>query len=83
MAKSDMNGLQALALWTQLGLSLAGPIVLGAVAGRWLDGKLHTDMIFSIILLVIGIVVGITGAYGMVRDVTRTHSKNDNKSDEK
>lgn len=82
MAKGNMNGFQALSLWTQLGISLAGPIVLGAVAGRFLDEKLHTGMLLSIILLAVGIAVGISGAYGMVRDIIRMQQGNeDDKSD--
>lgn len=74
-----MNGLKALSLWTQLGISLAGPIVLGALAGRWLDDKFGTDKIFFIILLVLGVAVGVSGAYGMVRELIKTEDGNKNK----
>ena len=67
-----MNGLKALSLWTQLGISLAGPIVLGAVGGRLLDEKFGTDKIFFIILLILGVAVGVSGAYGMVRELIKT-----------
>lgn len=64
-------GLEALALCGQLGLTLAIPIVLGAVAGHWLDGKLKTGMIFLILLLILGIAAGIIGAYNQVMSVTK------------
>ncbi|MGI6751633.1 MAG: AtpZ/AtpI family protein [Anaerovoracaceae bacterium] len=79
MTKGKVTGLQALSLWTQLGLSLAGPIVLGVLAGRWLDGKLHTGMLFSIILLLVGIATGASGAYGMVRDLIRWQNQSGEK----
>lgn len=75
MTKSKVTGMQALSLWTQLGLTLAAPILLGVLAGRWLDGKFHTNMLFSIILLLVGIAMGVSGAYGMVRDLIRMQNR--------
>ena len=60
------SGLAALALVPQLSLMIAAPIVLGALAGHWLDGKLGTDMIFLIIFLCLGIAGGIYGAYKQI-----------------
>jgi len=60
------SGLEALTLITQLGLTIAVPIVLGAVAGHWLDGKLGTGMIFFLILLCLGIAGGFVGAYRQI-----------------
>ena len=77
MPKNNPGALQALALWTQLGITLAGPMVLGAVAGRWLDGKFGTGTILTIILLIFGIAVGVTGAYGMVKGIIRSNSTAD------
>lgn len=64
-------GLEALALMTQLGFTLATPIVLGALAGNWLDERLGTGAIFLILLLILGIVMGILGAYHLVTSVTK------------
>lgn len=70
--KSGMGaGLADLALVSQLGFAIAGPIVLGAVAGHWLDGKLGTGMIFFLILLCLGIVGGFVGAYQQIIMVTK------------
>lgn len=65
------SGFEALALVPQLGLTIAIPIVLGAFGGHWLDGKLGTGIIFSIILLCAGIAGGIFGAYRQVMMVTK------------
>ena len=65
--KSGMgSGLEALTLITQLGLTIAVPIVLGAVAGHWLDGKFGTGMIFFLILMCLGIAGGFVGAYRQI-----------------
>lgn len=64
--------LESLTLITQLGLTIAIPIVLGAMAGRWLDGRFETGTVFSILLLVLGIGGGITGAYHLVARVIKS-----------
>ncbi len=63
------SGLEAFALISQLGMTLALPIVLGAVAGNWLDERLGTGMIFFLILLFLGIAGGLAGAYRLIADV--------------
>lgn len=65
------SGLEALALFSQLGLTMALPILLGALAGHWIDGKLGTGMIFFILLLCLGIAGGIVGAYRQIMLVTK------------
>ena len=65
------SGFEALALVSQLGLTIAIPIVLGAYGGHWLDEKLGTGMIFSIVLLCVGIAGGVVGAYRQVMMVTK------------
>ena len=65
------TGYEALVLITQLGLTLATPIVLGAVAGHWIDSKLGTNMIFLVILVVLGVAAGIMGAYSQITSVVK------------
>lgn len=68
---SHASGLEALTLLSQLGLSLAIPIILGALAGHWLDGKLGTGMLFFVILLCLGIAGGFVGAYRQVMLISK------------
>ncbi len=63
--------LAPLTLITQLGLTMAIPIVLGAMAGHWLDVKFGTEAIFSVILILLGIAGGIAGAWRLVASVTK------------
>lgn len=65
------SGLEAFALISQLGLTIALPIVLGAAAGHWLDEKLGTKVIFFLILLCLGIAGGFAGAYRQITAVSK------------
>ena len=75
MDKNKGNGYEALVLCTQLGLTLATPIVLGALVGHWIDDKLGTNMIFLILFLILGIAGGAVSAYRQVMTITKGKSK--------
>lgn len=72
---SPKSGLEALVLVNQLGLTIAIPIVAGAAGGRWIDEKLGTGFIFTLILLCLGIAAGILGAYRLVAAVQKTTNR--------
>jgi ATP synthase protein I len=61
----------------QIGILTAIPILLavgpfiGYVAGHWLDGKLNTDPIFTIILLLLGFVAAGKETYRLIRRAGR------------
>ena len=69
------SGLDALVLFSQLGLTMALPIILGAVAGHWLDEKFGTRVIFLLIFVCLGITGGITGAYRQITAVTKVKER--------
>ena len=52
---------------TGIGFFVGGSIVLGVVAGRWLDSKLNSGSIWTIVGLILGIVVAFYGVYIMLR----------------
>lgn len=52
---------------TGIGFFVCGAIVLGVVAGRWLDGKLNSEPVWTIVGLILGIVVAFYGVYTMLR----------------
>ncbi|QOX64755.1 AtpZ/AtpI family protein [Anoxybacterium hadale] len=72
---SPQAGLEALVLFSQLGLTMAIPILLGAIGGHWLDEKFGTKVVFLILLVCLGIVGGIAGAYRQITAVTKKKSK--------
>lgn len=50
-----------------LGFYVAAAIILGTLGGRWLDSKLHTGTLWTIIGLVLGIIVAVFGTYKMLK----------------
>lgn len=68
------SSLQALAIIPQISLSIAIPIVLGAAAGHWIDGKLGTGIIFFLILLFVGIASGFYAAFDQIKTFSRRKS---------
>ena len=49
-----------------VGFFIGGSIVLGVVAGRWLDSKLNSEPIWLIVGLILGVVVAFYGVYQML-----------------
>ena len=50
-----------------VGFFIGGSIVLGVLAGRWLDSKLNSEPVWIIVGLILGIVVAFYGVYAMLR----------------
>ena len=51
---------------TGVGFFVGFAIVLGIVAGRWLDGKLNSEPICLIVGLILGVMVAFYGVYLML-----------------
>ncbi len=51
--------LQALAVASQFGITLAISVVLGYFAGHWLDDRLNTGIIFTLIGVLLGLVAAV------------------------
>lgn len=52
--KKYIDALKNLALITQVGLSVITPIILGVYMGQFIDKKLGTKGVFSIIFILLG-----------------------------
>ena len=50
-----------------VGFYIGGCIVLGVVAGRWLDSKFGTEPILVIVGLIFGLVVAFYGVFRMLQ----------------
>lgn len=59
---------RAVGVATSLGVTLALLTAGGVLGGRWLDGRMHTAPLFTIIGLVVGLGIGFTV---FVREVVR------------
>ena len=53
--KQDKNFLRNIALITQIGFSMITPILMGVYLGQFIDKKVGTNGIFTIILIIIGV----------------------------
>ena len=51
---------------TGVGFFIGGSIVLGVIAGRWLDNMLNTEPVLVIVGLILGIVVAFYGVFQML-----------------
>jgi len=58
---------QSLAVASYFGVSLAVSVVLGFLAGQWVDGRLNTGIIFTLIGVLLGLVAAITSAVRLYR----------------
>ena len=50
---------QALAVASQFGITLAVSVVLGYFAGHWIDDRLNTGIIFTLIGVLLGLVAAV------------------------
>jgi ATP synthase protein I len=55
-----------------MGFTIAIPIAAGAIGGYYLDGYLHTKPLFILLGLLLGLIVGIFGAYRLYKAVFRS-----------
>jgi ATP synthase protein I len=55
-----------------MGFTIAIPIVAGTIGGYYLDGYLYTKPLFILLGLLLGLVVGIFGAYRLYKSVFRS-----------
>jgi len=58
---------QALAVASQFGITLAVSVVLGYFAGHWLDDRLNTGIIFTLIAVLLGLVAAVTNTVRLYR----------------
>ena len=62
---------QALAVASQFGISLAVSVVLGYFAGHWIDDRLNTGIIFTLIGVLLGLVAAVSNTVRLYRALMR------------
>jgi ATP synthase protein I len=65
--KMDKSTLRALAIISQLGLSIAIPLAVGIFLGVWLDGQFHTSPWLTLAGIALGMVVAVFTLAQLVR----------------
>jgi F0F1-type ATP synthase assembly protein I len=69
--KNSSDYLKALSLFFQIGITIATPIVLGAILGNYIDNKIGSGSIVSIILIILGVIAGFRSAYILIMRVMK------------
>ena len=62
---------QALAVASQFGIALAVSVVLGYFVGQWLDERLRTGIIFTLIGVLLGLVGSVMNTVRLYRALMR------------
>ncbi|MDO4764774.1 MAG: AtpZ/AtpI family protein [Eubacteriales bacterium] len=75
----NRDSLKALAMLTQMGITMIVPIGLGLFAGVFLDRKLNTAPIFLLIFILLGIVAGFRNIYQMTRSFLKSPAEMEKK----
>ena len=69
--RPTVTTVQALAVASQFGITLAVSVVLGYLAGHWLDDRLNTGIIFSLIGVLLGLVGSVINTVRLYRALMR------------
>jgi F0F1-type ATP synthase assembly protein I len=62
---------QSLAVASQFGITLAVSVILGVFAGQWLDGRLNTGILFTLMGVLLGLVAAVTNTVRLYRALLR------------
>lgn len=52
------RNVRAISLAFSVGFALAGPVIVGALIGYWLDNRLGTGSVWTLVLTLVGVVAG-------------------------
>ena len=69
--RPTVTTVQALAVASQFGITLAVAVVLGYFAGHWLDDRLSTGIIFTLIAVLLGLVAATLNTVRLYRAVMK------------
>jgi len=64
---------EALAVASQFGISLVVCVVLGYLAGHWLDDRLNSGIIFTLIGVLLGLVAAVSNTIRLNNALMRKH----------
>ena len=73
--RPTVTTVQALAVASQFGITLAVSVVLGYFAGHWLDDRLNTGIIFTLTGVLLGLVAAVTNTVRLYRALMRKVSE--------
>lgn len=73
--KKGSSIIKAFALLSQLGLTIALPIFTGVLVGSYIDERLSTGGRYTMILMILGVFGGFTGAWRLIMVSIRDDNK--------
>lgn len=79
----DKYALKNLALISQIGISVITPILLGVYIGQFIDKKVGTNGVFSIILIVLGAGAGFLNIFKLAGSKDKKSKDNKNQDNNK
>ena len=74
-SRPTVTTVQALAVASQFGVTLAVAVVLGYFAGHWLDDRLNSGILFTLIGVLLGLVGSVTNTVRLYRALLRKTSE--------
>ena len=73
--EAGMNRWLAALKLVGVGWYISGSILLGILAGRWLDSKFDTEPLLVIVGLILGLTIAFYGVYRMLPNVRKKQDK--------
>jgi len=67
MKKPSPSVWESLGALSGMGFAIAIPIAIGVIGGTYLDGLVHTKPLFLLLGLLLGLIVGVFGAYRLLK----------------
>jgi F0F1-type ATP synthase assembly protein I len=67
----SLSTVQAVAIASQFGATLAVGVALGLFAGQWLDSRLATGVVFTLIGVFLGMATAVTSTVALYRAAIR------------
>ena len=69
--RPTVTTVQALAVASQFGIALAVSVILGYLAGHWIDDRLNTGIIFTLIGVLLGLVAAVLNTVRLYKALMR------------
>lgn len=73
----DKHFLSNLQLVSELGLTIACPVIIAVLIGAYLDRRFSQSGIFTFIFLIFGLSGGFLGAYRLIKKAGHLENKNE------
>lgn len=70
-----LKGLENVVLVTQVGITMAAPVIIGLYIGKKLDEYFNKSPLFLLIFIVIGIIASFTNLFKLIEKSSGNHKR--------